>query len=493
MLVLFAALVTAGCGGSSSSSSVPVSAGSGVLYTVFGDTPVCNVLSFSLFAVELDLHPQGAPATTKVLAYPTNTSPTSPVIEFAALRDSSVIGNLTTVPSGTYDKAILTFTVNSAAKYDPTVSPPASLLKTNITTTTATVNIEPPLVISKSKTSVLHVDLNLSQSLGVNSQGQLTGDVTPVFSASSVVASGSNGFGEFHSLEGFILSEIPQSQVTGFTSSFILQTLSGRGPGLTVYTNDATKIIPSMFDNRIDKVPTGSFVELDAYIDQNGNIIAKGIQVEDREDLSKQMLAYLGPVLSVTRDSGGNVTKFWMLVRNTEPNDSSAVRLDSNVAVNVSSSTAFNAYQLSSDLTSEANAGNLAFNDQTIVPGQEVVVHGVFTNPSGGPVTVAADTIYLRLQSIQGDFSSLLQNGSDDKTGGFQFVPCSDLLSGSPYIVATDSQTDFVNPPGLSSITSATPMIARGLAFWDKQGGLVNGIQVPAGTMVVLANHIRQF
>ncbi len=106
---------------------------------------------------------------------------------------------------------------------------------------------------------------------------------------------------------------------------------------------------------------------------------------------------------------------------------------------------------------------------------------------------MAADTIDLRLQSIQGDFSSLLQNGSDDKTGGFQFVPCSDLLSGSPYIVATDSQTDFVKPPGLSAITSATPLIARGLAFWDQQGGTVNGIQVPAGTMVVLAKHIRQF
>ncbi len=489
--ILLAALATTGCGGGSS--SVPSTAGTGALYTIVGDTPTCNVLGFALFLTELDLHPEGASPTQTLTAYPTNASPTSPVVEFGTLRDTSTIANLTTVSAGTYDQAIVTLTVNSAAKYDPTVNPPASLLKTNITTTRVVVNIQPPLTVTKGQVSVLQLDLNLAQSLAVDSQGQLTGDVTPVFTARPVPASGPNDFGEFDSLEGFILSVNSSSPGTGFTSSFVLQTLSGRGPALTVDLTSATNLLPATLNDRIDEVPTGSFVEVDGYINTSGNIVAKGIQVEDREDITNQMLAYLGPVLSVTRDSSGNVTQFDMLSRNTEPDDTTAVDLDSNITVNVSSSTTFKAYQLSPDLTAQANAANLAFNAQTLAPGQEVVVHGVYTKATGELVNVAADAIYLRLQPFQGDFTSLLQAGSDDKTGAFQFAPCSDLVKGTPFIVATDGQTDFVNPLGLSALSPATPMLVRGLSLLNKQGGTINGVPVPAGTMVLLANHIRQF
>lgn len=491
MSILVAALMTSGCGGSSSSpSSTPTAPGIGTVYTVIGDTPLCDVLGFSLFVTEVDLHPQGSSAGTKVTLFPTNSSPTSPVVEFGTLRDTSTIANLGTINAGTYDQAILTLTVDSAAKYDPTVNPPASPLTANITTTNVTVNLQPPLTVTGGQVSVLELDFNLAQSLAVDSEGQLTGSVTPVFSARPITASGPNGFGEFDSLEGFVTTVSSQSPGTGFTSSFTLQTLSGRGPNLTV---DLTSNTVLNGVSRIDQMPTGCFVELDAYIDSNGNIVAKGIQVEDREDITQNMLAYLGPVLTVKKDPNGNVTQFAMLVRNTEPDDSSDISLDSNVVVNVSSSTGFHAYSLSPDLTVLANSGNLAFNDQTLAPGQEVVVHGIFTKPSGGLVNVAANDVYLRLQPVQGNFSSLIKVGIDDKTGGFQFVPCSDLLKGTPYIVVTDAKTQFVNTPGLTTLNSATPLLVRGLMFLDAQGGSVNGISVPAGTMVLLANHVRQF
>jgi len=488
--ILLAALMTSGCGGSSSSSSTTTTTGTGGFYTIIGDTPSCDVLGFALFVTELDLHLQGSSSTSKLTVFPTNSSPTSPVVEFGTLRDSSTIANLTSINAGTYDQAILTLTVNNAAQYDPTVSPPASLLTTNITTTNVTVNLQPPLTVSNGKISMLQLDFNLAQSLEVNSQGQLTGNVTPVFTARPVVASGANGFGEFDSLEGFVLSVNSSSPGTGFTSSFVLQTLSGRGPALSVNLTDSTQLLGV---NRIDQMPTGSFVEVDGFINADGNLVAKGIQVEDRDDITQQMLAYLGQVLTVTKDSSGNVTQFDMLVRNTEPDDSTNVDLDSDVTVNVSPSTSFNAYSLSSDLTSQANAGNLAFNAQTLTPGQEVVVHGIYTKPTTGLISVAADKVYLRLQPVQGDFSSLIQAGSDDKTGAFQFAPCPNLLKGTPFIVVTDAQTEFVKASGLSSLAPTTPLLVRGLSLLDVQGGTINGVAVPAGTMVLLANHVRQF
>jgi hypothetical protein len=480
--ILLAALVTGGCGGSSSSKSTTTTTGTGGLYTIMGDTPSCDVLGFALFVTELDLHPQGSSSTTKVTVYP--------VIEFGTLRDTSTIANVTTLSAGTYDQAFLTLTVNSAAKYDPTVSPPASILTTNITTTDVTVNLQPPLVVSDGKISMLQLDFNLAQSLETDSQGQLTGNVTPVFTGRPVVASEDNGFDEFDSLEGFVRSVQSSSSTAGFTSSFTLQTLSGRGPALTVNLTDSTQLLGV---DRIDQMPTGSFVEVDAFVDSKGNLVAKGIQVEDREDITKQMLAYLGPILRVTKDSSGNVTQFDMLVRNTEPDDSSNVSLDSNVTVIVSPSTTFNAYSLSSDLTNLANAGNLVFNAQTLAPGQEVAVHGIYTKPTNGLVSVAADKVYLRLQPVQGDFSSLIHAESDDRTGGFQFAPCSGLLQATPFIVVTDAQTEFVKAVGLSSLSPTTPLLVRGLSFLDVQGGTVNGVTVPAGTMVLLANHVRQF
>ena len=488
--ILLAALMTTSCGGSSSSSTPPTTTGTGALYTTLSDTPSCDVLGFGLFLTELDLHRQGTSATSKVTVFPTNISTTSPVVEVSNLRDTSTIANLTTINAGTYDQAILTVTVDSAAIYDPTATPPASNFTTTVTTTNVTVNIQPPLTVTDGKTSMLKLDFNLPQSLAVDSQGQLTGSVTPVFSARPIEPSGASGFGEIGYLEGFVRTVSSSSPGTGFTSSFLLQTLAGRGPALTVDLTDSTQLLGV---SRIDQMPTGSFVEVDAYVDSNGNLVAKTVQIEAREDVTTQTLAYLGPVLTVTRDSSGNVTQFDMLAHFTEPGDTTDISSNSVLTVSVSPSTTFAPYLLSTDLTNLAQSGNLVFNAQTLAPGQEVVVHGVFTKPSSGLVSVAADQIYPELQSFQGDFSSLIQVGSDDKTGAFNFTPCSDLLKSTPFIVVTDAQTQFINAVGLSSLSPTTPILARGLPFLDVQGGTVNGVPIPAGTMVLLANHVRQF
>lgn len=486
--VLLAALITSGCGGSS---STPVtSPGSGGLYTLISDTPSCDVLGFALFLTEVDLHRQGSSSTSKVTVYPTSISPSAPTVEITELRDTSAIANLTSISEGTYDQAILTVTVDSAAIYDPTVTPPVSSLTTNITSTNITINIQPPLVVTKGAVNMLQLDFNLPQSLQVDSQGQLTGNVTPIFAARPIALSGTSGFSDLGTLEGFVRSVTTSSPGTGFTGSFVLQTLSGNGPALSVDLTDTTQLLGVA---SLNQLPTGNFVEVDGFIDSNGNYVAKTVQVEGRADVTQQDLDYLGQVVAVTRDSGGNATQFAMLVHHTEPADLANIKTNQVVTVNVSPSTTFTPYALSPDLTSLASGGNLTLDAQTLAPGQEIVVHGIYTVPTTGLVSVAADQIYSRLQSIQGDFSSLLQVGSDDKTGAIRFLPCSDLVKATPFTVVTDAQTQFVNAGGLSALSPATPLMVRGLSFWDVAGGTVNGVPIPAGTMVVLANHVRQF
>ena len=503
LIVAAGTLTTTGCG-SSSQNLQQTASGNGALYTFITDTPACDVLSFGIFITEMTLHQAGKPSTSITTVWPTNASPVSPVVEMIPLRDTMTVANLASVPPGSYDQMTMKVVVNSSSVYDPAKSPPASHYSPTLDTTSVTIQLHPELTVTSGQVSALLLDLNLAQTLNVDSQGQLSGSVNWVFSSHPVVASGPTGFGEMDSLYGFIRSVTNTSPGVGFTGSLLVQTLSGtsigQGPALAVNLTDNTDLcvdgscgVPV---SQINQLATGSYVEVDSYVDDKGNVVAKRIQVEDKEDLSKQQLAYVGPVLDVTRDTGGAVTQFDMLVRETEPTDPVAIPSSTPVTVYVSQSTTFNPLLLSPDLNSVAASGNLSFDPTTIVPGQEVVVHGVYSKASGGTTTVTANSVYPRYQSVEGTFSSLVgAPGSDNKTGAFQMAPCSDLLNSSPFMVITDDKTSFENTSGLSTLTTATPVLVRGLGFFNLKDTTISatGTPVPAGTMVLVAKQVRQF
>ena len=204
-------------------------------------------------------------------------------------------------------------------------------------------------------------------------------------------------------------------------------------------------------------------------------------------------VGFIGIVTSVTKGSTGGVTQFVLYDRGAEPDPTFDVAPDSFLAVNVSPSTVF---QFSSRTT---NFANQPFDATALAVGQEVVVHGVFTkpsNPSGlipPPLTsVAADKIFVKLQTHEGNFTSLLQAASDDKTGAFILTPCASLLRRAPMFVFTNSQTSFVNVSGLSALTRQPSLVVKGLLFFDAQGRVINGFTVPPGTLVLLAKQVHR-
>jgi hypothetical protein len=105
---------------------------------------------------------------------------------------------------------------------------------------------------------------------------------------------------------------------------------------------------------------------------------------------------------------------------------------------------------------------------------------------------VAADKVYVKLQSHQGNFSSLVAAQSDDKTGAFWMASCGTLFQGAPILVLTDGQTAFVNLTGLSALTPQPTLLVKGLVFFERQGGTVNGVTVPPGTLVLVAKQVHQ-
>ena len=506
--VLAVAFLTS-CG--SSKSTTPAATGS--LTTLVGDIPgPCDAVSFPFNVTDLSLigySPTGAGAGT----VPINSSATSPPqirINLGCLRDFTTVLNINVANAGTYDTAQVWLAEPQLIFFDPTILPPNPPINTAQLTLSPQklplLPINPSLVITKGAASVLQIDfdmLHMIQSMTTDpATGKLIVTATPEITLTPLISSGSQGrgFGEVEDMVGFVRSVtiLPPGSTSLYNGSFALQLLSASitGPPLvTVNLLNGTSQLYGFSD--LNQLVTDSFMEVDAYIDVDGNFVATSVEDEYAEDPASNTLALIGPVTSVTRDARGNVTSFNLWARDVEPNDTAVVTLDTIPVVNLSSSTT---YQYSSR---SANFANLPFGPSNITVGQEVVVHGLVTPPTGSsgsgapplPTTVAADKVYDKLQSIQGSFSSLVQVANDDKTGAFVFTPCSTLFQGTPTMVLTSNQTAFLNLSGLSSLgghgTQPT-LLVKGLPFFEAQAQTINGVPVPAGTLVIIAKQVHQ-
>jgi hypothetical protein len=508
--VLAVAFLTS-CGGSSNTTP-PAATGS--LTTLVGDLPgVCDAVSFPMNVTTLSLTGPNGAATA-----PINSSSVSPPeirINLGCLRDFTTVLNMNSAKVGTYDTGYITLSVPQLIFYDPTILPPSPPVNSADLTLLPLRNIQvaisPPLVMTKGQASVMRIDfdmLNMIQSITRDpTSGKLTVTGTPEITITPLTAAGSQGqgFGELDDLVGFVRSVtiLPPGNTSLYNGSFALQLLSAStngAPLVTINLNSASQLYGF---SDLNQLATDSFMEVDAYIDVDGNFVATSVEDEYTEFVpplggtGPPTLGIVGPVTSVTQDSQGNVTSFNLWARDVEPNDASGVALDSILVVNLSSSTT---YQYSSR---SANFASLPFGPSNITVGQEVVAHGPVTPPSGSsgagapslPVTMAADKVYTKLQSIQGSFALLVQAAADDKTGAFTFTPCATLFQGTPTMVLTNNQTAFVNVSGLTSLgghASQPNLVVKGLPFFEGQAQTINGVPVPAGTLVILAKQVHQ-
>ena len=475
LLVILAALILTSCGGNEAVTPTPI--GNGALYTFIGDTPVSDVLSLRVYITGMTLKVQGGESKVTVI-------PSSYIkVNFASLRDFATVLNLTAVPEGTYDQATITFSIPQLAVYDPTKTPPVTVLNAVLSTSAPTIAIRPALTIVKNQVHALRLDFDFLRSIELDADGQVTGNVTPIFKASPVLATAEQGFGELDDLVGFVRTVSPSSTSGDFTGSFNVQLFSGTGPSVTVNLTSASQLygVPAL-----NQLETGRFVEVDAVVDDKGNLVAKTVEVEARAVVEENKLAFLGYVTSVTKDESGKVTQFSFYVREEEPEYTYGVPLDSVVVVNVAESTTF---QYSTRLT---NFLNLPFDATAVTPGQELIVHGKYTKTTDQPTTVDANMIFLKLQTVQGALSSLVQVGSDGRTGAFWFAPGASLLQGSPVMVFTNNQTVFLNVFGLGDLRPQATLLVRGLPFYQAQASTINGVPVPAGTLVITARQVHQ-
>lgn len=490
----------------------------GSLITMIGDTPgVCDMVSLPFNVVDLSLTGAAANGQTNIATTPINQGAVNPLIihvDLACLRDFSTPLVIGTATPGTYTNAYFTLSEDQVFFYDPTILPPNPPI--NIPTYTLTpirniqVPINPPLVITANYVSMMQVDFDMIHMVQTIATDPNTGftDVagTPEITVTPMLPSGSSGqgFGKLYDVIGFVRSVTPPPPVSTslYDGSFTMQTLSASITGAPVITVNITPNTLLYGFSALNQLDTDSFTEVDGYFDVDGNFVATAVEDEYVEQVptgSRQaVVANIGPVVSLTRDSNGNVTTFNLWVRDVEPNDAFVVLRNTTVTVNIASSTT---YGYSSR---NVNFAGLPFGPANINVGQEVVVHGLVNEPTttntgtGAPTvlsTVTAYKIYDKLQSIQGTFSSLLQVAADGKTGAFTFTPCGLIYQSTPAIVITNSQTSYLNLTGLSALSgtaSTSGLVVQGLPFYEQQAQTINGVAIPAGTLVILARQVHQ-
>lgn len=476
------ALVQLGCGGSStqSSNSNPNSNPATGSMAVFGsDAPLCSVLSFEVTINGITLTPQGGGTAASALA-----SSDSITVDFAALTGFNTLLNLTSVPAGTYNQVTLTLSNPQITYLDTTQSPPAPKTITGtLTSGTVSVNINPALTLTSNGTAGLNLDFRLRKSLQVDNNGQITGTVDPVFKASPSVITTLQGVGDLDEFHGLVETVSTTSTNSSFTGSFTVQRPSGK----TFLVNVTSK---TDYDDvsGLSGLSQGMYVEVDAFVDSNGNIVATEVEAEEKPDVSIRRAAFVGVITDVIRDPAGNATQFKLFVAEEHPDVSSSVPRHTSLMVTIDQNTRFHIGRMA---WRDDHDSRLDFTAKSLGLAQNVTVIGRF-DPSSPPSALAR-LILLRPHGYACNFSALLAVGSDGKTGGFTMIPCSPVLRGQPITALTFSTTAFSGGlTDLNSLNTSQDLVVGGLLFYQQSDIDINGVKITAPAYVLEAKRVHE-
>jgi Domain of unknown function (DUF4382) len=482
-LAVLAAGCFLSCGSSTTTTTTTATGGLNIFIT---DSPKCNVLSYRTVIMGMRLISQTGAGSPNVFPGATGAYVN---VDFAALRDVTTLLHAGTIAVGTYNQMQIAFGPTEFTLFDPTQTPPTQTITANLTNTTHTFNIQPPLTVVKGQIYCLRVDLDVQHSIGTDAQGNPTGDAPPAVTVNPLTSDPIAGFGRMQDMKGFVLSVTNGSTLTQYIGAVNVQLLSGTASvpvaGVEITPDTLINGQPAT-SQAVAAILGGSFVEIDGYVNAQGSLVANALQVEDQEDTSKNRVGLVGHITSVTRDPLGQATQFSIFVSEEQPESQYLVPVGSIEQVEVTSSTLFHT-------SSQAvNFASLPFDATSLQIGQEVIVHGLVTTGSGTGPSVSANSIYPALQAHEGNFASMVQLGSDDKTGAFWFQPCAAIFQGLPILVVTNGDTAYLNLTGLSALVTPPTLIVKGMVFYELQGGTVNGVSVPPGTLVMLADQVHR-
>jgi Domain of unknown function (DUF4382) len=406
---------------------------------VYGqDAPVASVINFQLTLVSLTA--SDGVNTTTLLSTPQT-------VDFARLTGLRTLLDLNMAPPGSYTSVTLNIANPVVGYIDTTTNPPSvTMLNGTLTTSSITVLMNPPLVLTNSDLNGLRLDFDMRQSLQVDLNGQITGTIVPTFDIRQVNPDKAEA--EIDDLRGGVVSVNTSNQ------SFVMQIRNGRQ--ITVQIGPSTTT-----DNGDDLTTfnTNTIVEVSGEFNRTSMML----DADEVSVLSQDHFAASGVITNVQSPTASN-TMIGMFVRDALP---------ANPAFSPGTIDPF-------DLPSDAKymicrlnlpITQLLFNSSNLITGQSITIGGAINNSS-----LTVKRVVLRRQGVFGPWvvgSTIVQNGN---TGTFQITEqgiVGVLLNNTALTVLTSNATQFNGLSGLGALTGTQPIPLRvvGLLLQDPATG----------------------
>lgn len=439
-VLLALSIIGLGCGASNNSQLSQDQSGN--VFLTGEDAPLASVVGFNVTLNSVTLNAQDGSTATVI---------SSPVtVDFARLLGLRSPLAFNSVAANTYTSATFVLANPVISYVDMTQNPPAlnqlnGTFPNNQNPYSVTVNFPTAMVVGANGLAGLKMEMDIRQSVAVDSNGQITGAVNPVIYVRATRASDPDG--QVTDLLGGLVS------VNTGNNSFVLQ--GPYGHQLTVYVNGSTSFNSGW---NIDDLATPAFVAVQGYFQADGSLMATGVEV-----VTTAHSFVSGRVLAETTNGSGQVQTVTMWIGETGADMVSYV--DTIQTINVSAVTTYDICFLSGPVL------NAVFNDTSVVVGQRIFIGGSFASNVFTPQMIS-----LRLQGIYGTFVPGSVTVSNGNAGSFE-LSNNGLVgysAGGPVTVNTYNFTSFFNLTGLGQLqttSGAIPVVARGLLLEDQVSG----------------------
>jgi hypothetical protein len=435
LTILSAALVLAGCGGGSSSTTIAANpAGAGFTTVNFGDATNDQIIAFELSISAITLNGGSNPS---VLAKPTE-------FEFVHAAGTMEPLSLVNVPAGTYTGATIT-----VANPEVVVINAGVPTKIPATLTSATINVTfSPAITIGAGASVLNFDLNLANSVTLNGVPPTSATVNPQFTATTAaVPTANNGnededHGEFEDVRGSVTSVA--------SPNFTIQPAQSAQP-ITFVTNSSTQFKDGI--TSLAQLTNGMIVSVDSVTQSDGTLLATKVEAETESANGEEIE---GLVTAVTGSPATQITVSTQVVSATST--ANAPTFGNPVTVPVSNGTRF----VVKNGKLNVPAGQV-FDATHIANGQRVEVDNDNEGQAGNSTSnVSADKLKLTEQALTGAVAATPAPSSTGFTLTLDSTSAFSSLTGATSItVITSSSTEVKNV----TVTGNTSVRVRGLLF----------------------------
>ena len=451
--LLLAVFLLAGCGmTNNSSTTVAPGTVTGGAFVIGTDAPAASVVSFTTTIQSIDAI--DANGTSVPLLSGT------PSVDWARYNGLQTLLDMNDVPADTYTKIVVTFATSPSPVigYLQTGSgaPTIQTMNATFTSNTVTQTLANPLIVAATGPVGIHLDFRLDKSIQTDSNGNVTGQVTPTFNISAVGPSDSGAY-----IDEFIAGVVNPSLST---QSFTIQGPHGRT--FTVNVNGQTE-----WDNgeSLSSLTATSIVQISGILDKaDATIDADEVAILSQDGF------YAAGQITYVQPTSGPATNMQLYVRGTLPATGSAVADGDIAQVSLSGSEKYFIYWMHNPFT------QFLFNDAALLPGQHVSV--------GGPLTGAQNLSGLTVKRVVlrnwGYNGTVVANSVNTGTGSFQMNVSGFaglLVPGQPVTVYTATATSYRNGfTTLGDVSTGTNIRVVGLLIKDPT----------SGDSVVLARHV---